>query len=108
MLPTPMMPSVLPQTSTPVNLLRSHFPLRSDAFACGMLRAIASSRVMVCSAVVTLFPPGVFITTMPRLLAASTSMLSTPIPARPITLSRAPASMMSAVARVPLRTINAS
>ena len=32
---------------------------------------------MVCSAVVTLFPPGVFMTTMPRLVAASTSILST-------------------------------
>ena len=36
---------------------------------------------MVCSAVVTLLASGVFITTMPRAVAASMSTLSTPLPA---------------------------
>ena len=40
-----------------------------------------------CSAVEIVFPPGVFITMMPRFVAASTSTLSTPTPARPITFS---------------------
>ena len=39
----------------------------------------------VSSAVVVVLPPGVFITTTPRLVAASTSTLSTPTPARPTT-----------------------
>jgi hypothetical protein len=38
-----------------------------------------------CSAVVTAFPNGVFITTMPRAEAAGISTLSTPMPARPMT-----------------------
>ena len=37
------------------------------------------------SAVETVLPPGVFITTTPRCVAASTSTLSTPTPARPTT-----------------------
>ena len=40
------------------------------------------SRAMVCSAVLTVLPPGVFMTTMPLRVAAATSMLSTPTPAR--------------------------
>ena len=88
MLPRPMTPSVLLQTSTPVNLPRSHLPARSAALAAGMCRAIAIIIEMVCSAVVTLLPSGLFITTMPRRVAASRSTLSTPTPARPITLER--------------------
>ena len=40
-----------------------------------------------CSAVEIVFPPGVFMTMMPRFVAASTSTLSTPTPARPMTFS---------------------
>ena len=43
---------------------------------------------MACSAVVTELPNGVFMTITPRAVAAGTSTLSTPIPARPMTLSR--------------------
>ena len=39
------------------------------------------------SATAMAFAPGVFITTMPRRVAASASILSTPTPARPITRS---------------------
>jgi len=39
-----------------------------------------SSSVSACSAVVMLLRPACSFTTMPRLLAASTSMLSTPMP----------------------------
>ena len=40
---------------------------------------------MACSAVVIELPNGVFITMMPRAVAAGMSTLSTPMPARPIT-----------------------
>ena len=56
-----------------------------EACACGILRASESSSENVCSAVEMVFPPGVFMTTMPRSVAAATSTLSTPTPARPTT-----------------------
>ena len=48
-------------------------------------RASEMSKAIVCSAVVIVLPSGAFITTMPRIVAAFTSMLSTPTPARPMT-----------------------
>ena len=62
-----------------------------------------SSKAMVCSAVEIVLPPGVFITTIPRRVAAATSMLSTPTPARTIALSRDWPSRTSAVSCVPER-----
>ena len=50
-----------------------------------MLRASASSSAIVCSAAVTTLDWGALATTMPRRVAASTSTLSTPTPALPIT-----------------------
>src|SRR3954465_11681744 len=50
-----------------------------------MLRASASMSAPVCSAAATMFDCGALATMIPRLVAASTSTLSTPIPARPIT-----------------------
>jgi hypothetical protein len=87
MRPKPTMPSVFSYSSTPENFERSHLPLVSDMCACGMLRASASSSAIVCSAAVTTFDCGALATTIPRLVAASTSTLSTPTPARPITRS---------------------
>ena len=52
-----------------------------------MLRASATSSPIVCSAAETTVDSGAFATTMPRRVAASTSTLSTPTPARPITFS---------------------
>ena len=49
-------------------------------------------------------PPGVFMTITPRRVAASTSTLSTPTPARPTTRKRAPACKIGAVTFVWLRT----
>ena len=46
----------------------------------------ASARASVCSAAATELDSGALTTTMPRLVAASTSTLSTPVPARPIDL----------------------
>ena len=47
-----------------------------------MWRARAIIMATVCSAVEMVLPPGVFMTTMPRRVAAATSILSTPTPAR--------------------------
>ena len=49
-----------------------------------------------------------FATTIPRFVAASTSTLSTPAPARPITFSRSARSISSAVTCVPERIRRAS
>src|SRR5580700_10402446 len=86
MLPQPMMPSVLLKISVPRNLFFSHLPARVEASASGIWRASESISVMACSAVVIELPNGVFITMMPRAVAAGMSTLSTPMPARPITL----------------------
>ena len=50
-----------------------------------MFRASASINAIVCSAAATMFDCGAFATMIPRFVAASTSTLSTPIPARPMT-----------------------
>ena len=65
----------------------SHLPAWVERSAAGISRASANIIAMACSAVVMELPNGVFITTMPRCVAAGTSMLSTPMPARPMTLS---------------------
>ena len=62
----------------------------------------------MCSAAETTFDSGAFATTIPRRVAASTSTLSTPTPARPITFSRGACSITSAVTFVAERTISAS
>ncbi|MGD9506918.1 MAG: hypothetical protein AB7W37_18610 [Syntrophobacteraceae bacterium] len=47
--------------------------------------------------------PGVFMTSTPRALAARTSILSTPVPARPITFSLPASAMRSAVTSLTAR-----
>ena len=87
----------------------SHLPDCVDWSACGISRASAKSIAIACSAVVIELPNGVFMTTTPRADAAGTSIVSTPIPARPITFSRgSAASMTGAVTRVELRTARPS
>ena len=108
MRPKPTMPSTLSASSTPANRLRSHRPWVSAACAWGMLRAIASSRPRACSAAATMFEPGALATMIPRRVAAATSTLSTPVPARPMTFSRSACSSRSAETLVALRTISAS
>src|SRR5829696_5107109 len=100
MRPKPSTPSVFSYSSTPLNWERSHAPLVSDPCACGTLRASASSSASVCSAAVITFDWGALATITPRLVAASTSTLSTPTPARPTTLRRSARSSSSAVSRV--------
>jgi hypothetical protein len=73
-----------------------------------MFRASATSRPTACSAAETTVDSGAFATTIPRRVAASTSTLSTPTPARPITFSRPPRSISSAVSFVAERITIAS
>ena len=79
-----------------------------DASAGAILRERERIRHIVCSAVEIVLPPGVFITIIPFLVAAATSTLSRPTPARPITLSLSAQAIRSAVTFVSLRTISAS
>ena len=73
-----------------------------------MLRARANSMAIVCSAAVLVLPSGVFMTTTPAVVAVATSILSTPMPARPMTRSRLALARISAVTLVRLRTIKPS
>ena len=79
----------------------------SAAWACGMLRAWASSIAIVCSAVVRMFDCGAFTTITPWVVAASVSTLSSPMPARPTTTRSCPAASTSAVTVVAERMIRA-
>ena len=68
-----------------------------------MLRDSASNRAKVCSAVLSVFPVGVFITTMPERAAAALSMLSVPTPARTMAFSRRLPAKTAALIFTPLR-----
>src|SRR5260221_1094178 len=109
MFPVPTTPRVLPASSRPAEyFFFSHLPPRVLCEASGIERGSESSSATVCSAPETLLPPGAFITTTPRRVAAARSMLSTPVPARPITRSFVAAASTSAVTLVALRTASAS
>ena len=86
----------------------SHFPACVETSAAGIWRAAANSSAIACSAVVIELPNGVFMTTMPRAVAAGISMLSTPMPARPMTLSLPAAATTSLSALVAERTAKPS
>ncbi len=62
----------------------------------------------MCSAAEVTVDSGAFATTIPRRVAASTSTLSTPTPARPITFRRSARSSSSAVSFVAERITIAS
>ena len=108
MRPKPTTPSVFPSSSIPLQRERSQRPCFSAACACGMLRARATSSPTVCSAAEMTVDSGAFATTMPRRVAASTSTLSIPTPARAITFRRTAREMSSAVSCVAERITIAS
>ena len=108
MRPKPTTPRVLPYSSVPLNLGRSQAPPISEACALGTLRQSESISASVCSAAATEFDSGALATTIPRLVAAGMSTLSTPVPARPITLRRSARSISSGVTWVAERTRIAS
>ena len=105
--PRPTTPRVLPCSSTPSHLDRSHLPATSAAWAWGMFRAWASSRAMACSAADRMFDWGALTTITPRSVAAATSTLSRPMPARPTTTRSVPAASTSAVTVVAERITRA-
>ena len=105
MRPKPITPRTLSANWAPMNSLRSHFPQHRDWYAGAIERESASIRAKACSAVLRVFPAGVFITTIPWRVAAFLSMLSVPTPARTIALSLRLPSSDSAVIFTPLRTI---
>ncbi len=86
----------------------SHLPAWVEESALANWRAAANIMAMACSAVVIELPNGVFMTTMPRAVAAGMSILSTPMPARPMTFSRVAAAITAALALVAERTARPS
>src|SRR5215211_2501381 len=106
--PRPTMPRVLPYSSVPWKRLRCQRPSRRAAWAWGMLRAWARIRATVCSAAEITFDWGALTTMIPSRVAAATSTLSRPMPARPTTLRSRPVSSTSASTRVADRTTRAS
>ena len=108
MRPSPAMPSVLPRSSVPRNRFFSHLPSFIARSAAGTVRASASISAQACSATLMLLAPGEFTTRMPRALAAGTSTLSTPVPARATIRSLDAFSRRAAVTLVALRTSSAS
>ena len=108
MRPRPTMPTVFSYSSTPVYLLRFHSPFFSDGSAAGMWRAAASSRPTASSAALTMLEVGALTTMTPAWVAALTSTLSRPTPARATTLSCLAAASASASTLVALRTRMAS
>src|SRR5580692_1303342 len=106
--PSPRMPATLPLTSTPVNCDRFHSPDLSEAIACGTCRATASSSAVACSAALTMLELGAFTTITPALVAAATSTLSRPTPARATTRRRGACASASASILVALLTMTAS
>ena len=108
MRPSPTTPTVFSASSTPVNFERCQAPPRSEAWACGTLRSDASRRPIACSAALTMFDCGALTTMTPALVAASTSTLSSPTPARATTRSRLATPIASASTWVALRTSSAS
>ena len=102
------MPTVLSSSSTPPYWLRFHAPPLSEELAGAMFRALASSRPTASSAAEVMFDVGALTTMTPAWVAAGTSTLSRPTPARAMTLSRLPAAIASASIRVADRISTAS
>ena len=82
MRPRPTTPTVLPKISVPENDDRFQVCSRSVASAAGIWRAADSSSASACSAALWMFDVGALTTSTPRAVAASTSTLSRPTPAR--------------------------
>ena len=106
--PAPTRPSVRPRSSAPLKRPRSHSPRRTEASAPGTPRTTESISASVSSAADTVLPAGALSTAMPRSVAASRSILSTPTPARPITFRLWASANMSESTFVALLTIKPS
>ena len=87
MRPKPTMPRVFSNNSAPVYLERAHLPMRSAACAGEINRALARISAIANSAALTIFEVGALTTITPAAVAAGTSTLSSPTPARAMTFS---------------------
>jgi hypothetical protein len=106
-LPSPTTPRVLPCSSTPSHLLRSHLPAFNAEWAWGMLRAWANKSAIVCSAAERMLETGALTTITPSSVALATSTLSRPMPARPTTTRSFAASSVGPSTLVAERMISA-
>ena len=106
--PSPTIPTVFSNSSMPVYFDRFHSPCRSEACAGLTLRAAASISATASSAAETMLDVGALTTITPDWVAARTSTLSSPTPARATTLSRVATASASASTVVALRTSSAS
>ena len=108
MRPKPTIPSVFSKSSAPVYLERAHLPLRRAACAGEIKRADARRSEIASSAALTIFDVGALTTMTPAAVAAGISTLSSPTPARAITLSPLLAAIASASILVAERIRTAS
>ncbi len=104
--PKPTMPSVLPASSRPLeSAARGHSPLATAADDAYAPRSRNMAVPITYSATASALAPVAGMTSIPRALQASTSMLSRPTPSLPTTLSAGAAASSAASTCVRLRTI---
>src|SRR5699024_12366220 len=94
--------------STPVYFFRFHSPAFSEVLPAPKYRAEPRMWAIVSSAAEMMFDVGALTTTTPAEVAAGTSTLSRPTPARAITLTFFAAAMAPAPTRVAGRASNAT
>ena len=103
------MPTVLSRSSTPVYLLRFHGPVRSESLRRGDVAGAGEEQADgELGGAETMFDVGALTTMTPACVAAGTSTLSRPTPARATTLSRCAAASASASIFVAERISTAS
>ena len=104
-LPIPTMPNILLRSSVPTKACLFHSPLFIALSPTEIFRESVSIIATVCSAADMVLTSGVFMTTIPRRVAAGISILSTPTPARPMAWRFSADAIISSVIFVPLRII---
>jgi len=108
MRPKPTTPSVFSNNSAPVYFERAHLPFFNAACAGETKRADASKSEIASSAAETILEVGALTTMTPAAVAAGISTLSSPTPARAITLRPFAAAIASASILVAERINTAS
>ncbi len=106
--PRPTMPTVFSYSSMPVYFERFHSPCFNEWWAGETCRAAASIRATASSAAETMLEVGALTTITPACVAARTSTLSRPTPARATIFSLRAAASASASTLVAERTSSAS
>ena len=106
--PSPTIPRYFPESSVPISSFFNHFPFRISLSALGISLASESINPKTSSATAFIAPSTAFMTLIPFVFAASTSMLSSPTPTRAIILHLFVLSIISFVIFVLLRTTTIS